>query len=601
MAPQALAHVLRPLRDLFHAEDYPSLLVGLNVADDAAIYQINEEVAVIQTLDFFTPVVDDPYDYGAIAAANACSDVYAMGGEVVLALNICGFPTTLPPTTISEILRGGAEKVKEAGGVIAGGHTIDDDEPKYGLAVMGLVHPQRILTKGGGQPGDTLLLTKPLGVGIITTAFKADAADPAHLATAVTSMKRLNRRAAQLLREVGLHACTDITGFGAARPRQRDGRQGRGAAALPRGTAPLPGGRARLCRRLALPRRLLPQPRVLWPRGRVCARRRRRDTDAALYARDLRRAARRRRARERSGAAGALCRGRRALLGRRRGTERSGHRSHSRIASGAHMVSAIRRQGVAVWTAHRESWWVALGLALLVGLFLGDALTPPSGQILGGHDVRGQFFPWLTWAAESLRAGRLPLWDPYTLGGYPFFSNPQVGFFYPPAWLAFLLPVRIGLSLYVAWHLWWAGLGMWLFVRRVSGSRTGALLAALTFTFSGFAAARLMAGHIGMVATASWLPWILVALLWSIERADVPSGLLAGLPLGGAILAGNTTLLFYMGLIWLAFAAYLFLPRLGRGQPCALGRIGRQRIAPPHPNPLPKERGVGCSSRGNFC
>lgn len=213
MGPEALAQVLRPLQNLFRAQDYPDLLVGLEISDDAAVYKISDEVAVIQTLDFFTPVVDDPYDYGAIAAANAMSDVYAMGGEVALAMNICGFPPTLPPEIISEILRGGAEKVRQAGGVLAGGHTIDDNEPKYGLAVMGLIHPNRILTKAGAQPGDVLALTKPLGVGIITTAAKGGVADPAHVSAAVESMKKLNRRAAQLVQQVGVHASTDITGF----------------------------------------------------------------------------------------------------------------------------------------------------------------------------------------------------------------------------------------------------------------------------------------------------------------------------------------------------------------------------------------------------
>ena len=198
---------------MFRAERYPDLLVGLEVSDDAAVYRISDDVAIIQTLDFFTPVVDDPYDYGAIAAANAMSDVYAMGGEVVLALNICGFPADLPPEVTSEILRGGAEKVAEAGGVLAGGHTIDDDEPKYGLSVMGFVHPERVLTKGGARPGDVLVLTKPLGVGIITTALKGRQADPAHVAAAVESMKRLNRGAARLIQQVGVRACTDVTGF----------------------------------------------------------------------------------------------------------------------------------------------------------------------------------------------------------------------------------------------------------------------------------------------------------------------------------------------------------------------------------------------------
>ena len=183
------------------------------MSDDAAVYRITDDVAVIQTIDFFTPVVDDAYDFGAIAAANAMSDVYAMGGEVVLALNVCAFPSDLSAEVTGEILRGGAEKVAEAGGVLAGGHTIADNEPKYGLAVMGVVHPDRILTKGGARPGDALLLTKPLGVGIITTALKNEAADPAHVAAAAVSMKALNRQAARLSQQAGVHACTDITGF----------------------------------------------------------------------------------------------------------------------------------------------------------------------------------------------------------------------------------------------------------------------------------------------------------------------------------------------------------------------------------------------------
>ncbi len=198
---------------MFRAEQYPDLLVGLEVSDDAAVYRITDEVAIIQTVDFFTPVVDDPYDYGAIAAANAMSDVYAMGGEVKLALNICGFPEDLPPEIITEILRGGAEKVAEAGGALAGGHTVDAKEPTYGLAVMGVVHPDRVLTKGGARPGDALILTKPLGVGIITTVLKAGIAEEAHVAAAVASMKQLNRDAARLIQQIGVHACTDVTGF----------------------------------------------------------------------------------------------------------------------------------------------------------------------------------------------------------------------------------------------------------------------------------------------------------------------------------------------------------------------------------------------------
>jgi len=213
MGPKALAQVLRPLQNLFRTGQYPQLLVGLEVSDDAAVYKINDEVAVIQTLDFFTPVVDDPYDYGAIAAANAMSDIYAMGGEVVLALNICGFPSDLPLEIVTEILRGGAEKVAETGAALAGGHTIAAQEPTYGLAVMGLIHPDRVLTKGGARPGDELVLTKPLGVGIITTALKGEAADPTHVAAAVESMKKLNRDAARLIQRIGVNACTDVTGF----------------------------------------------------------------------------------------------------------------------------------------------------------------------------------------------------------------------------------------------------------------------------------------------------------------------------------------------------------------------------------------------------
>ena len=187
--------------------------MGLASPDDAAVYRISDDQALIFTTDFFTPVVDDPYTYGAVAAANAMSDIYAMGGQVVLALSIAAFPPRLPAAVISDILLGAAEKVAEAGGVIAGGHTIDDDEPKFGLAVMGTVHPSKVGKKGGARPGDWLLLTKPLGVGIITTAAKGDQADPAHLDGAIRSMVQLNRKAAELAQQVSFHAMTDITGF----------------------------------------------------------------------------------------------------------------------------------------------------------------------------------------------------------------------------------------------------------------------------------------------------------------------------------------------------------------------------------------------------
>lgn len=214
MGPGALAQVLRPLRGRFLPTEFPNLLVGLETGDDAAVYRLNDEQALIQTVDFFTPVVDDPYDYGAIAAANAMSDVYAMGGEVLMALNVGAFPDDLPLAMISQVLIGAADTVAEAGGLIAGGHTITDQEPKFGQVITGLVHPDRVITKAGARPGDVLVLTKPIGSGVITTAARNDAAEPSHLDGAVRWMQRLNRRAAQAMQLAGVHAATDITGFG---------------------------------------------------------------------------------------------------------------------------------------------------------------------------------------------------------------------------------------------------------------------------------------------------------------------------------------------------------------------------------------------------
>jgi selenide,water dikinase len=213
MGPGALAQVLRTLNGLFDQARYPNIIVGLDDDDDAAVYKINDDTAIIHTLDFFTPIVDDPYAYGAISAANSLSDVYAMGGEAVLALNICCFPPSLPYEQVTAILRGGAEKAAEAGAAIAGGHTVQGKEPKYGLSVIGLVHPEKILTKEGARPGDILILTKPLGAGIITTAAKSDKADREHLDAAIQNMLKLNRDAAEVFRDAGVHACTDITGF----------------------------------------------------------------------------------------------------------------------------------------------------------------------------------------------------------------------------------------------------------------------------------------------------------------------------------------------------------------------------------------------------
>jgi selenide,water dikinase len=215
MGPEALAQVLRPLAAL--SELAPAeLLVGLRAADDAAVYQLNDEQAVVATLDFFPPVVDDPATFGAVAAANALSDIYAMGAEPLFCLNLVAWPDDLDNELLTDILRGGAEKVREAGAIVAGGHSVTDAEPKYGLVAIGLVHPNRIFAKGGARPGDVLFLTKPIGTGVITTALKREQVQPEHLDTAVQSMTRLNRDAARALRGIrdALHTCTDITGFG---------------------------------------------------------------------------------------------------------------------------------------------------------------------------------------------------------------------------------------------------------------------------------------------------------------------------------------------------------------------------------------------------
>lgn len=203
------------------ASRHPDLLVGLDTSDDAGVVRLSADLALIQTVDFFTPIVDDPYWFGAIAAANSLSDVYAMGGTPLSALNIVCFPIKeLPGEMLGEILRGGADKMREAGVHLAGGHSVDDPEPKYGLSVTGTVHPDRITTNAGARPGDVLVLTKPLGTGILTTAAKRDALSWEDLLPAVESMATLNRAAAEAMREVGIgpgeavHAATDVTGFG---------------------------------------------------------------------------------------------------------------------------------------------------------------------------------------------------------------------------------------------------------------------------------------------------------------------------------------------------------------------------------------------------
>jgi cysteine desulfurase len=209
--PQYLEKVLQDLPPVID----PHVLVGTSTSDDAAVYQINDDTAIVQTVDFFTPVVDDPYAFGAIAAANALSDIYAMGARPLFALNIVGFPSNrLPMQVLKDILRGASDKATEAGISILGGHTVEDPEPKFGMVVTGLVHPSRVMTNCGAQPGDVLVLTKPIGTGIISTGVKRNLADTALAHKAIQVMSALNRDAAQLMEQYPVHACTDVTGFG---------------------------------------------------------------------------------------------------------------------------------------------------------------------------------------------------------------------------------------------------------------------------------------------------------------------------------------------------------------------------------------------------
>lgn len=190
------------------------VLVGTATGDDAGVFRISSQLALVQTVDFFTPIVDDPFTFGSIAAANALSDVYAMGGRPVSALAIAAFPEDLDPEILAQILQGGAQKAKEAGIEIIGGHTIKDREPKYGLSVTGVVHPDRIVRNNAGHAGDALVLTKPLGTGILTTARRNDTIDDAALQEAIRSMQALNRAASEVMLAYGAHAATDVTGFG---------------------------------------------------------------------------------------------------------------------------------------------------------------------------------------------------------------------------------------------------------------------------------------------------------------------------------------------------------------------------------------------------
>lgn len=208
--------MLRHLGPQFPPSEHPDLLVGLARPDDAAVYALDDERALVQTLDFFAPLVDDAYEFGAIAAANAMSDVYAMGGRVLFALNIAAFPEDLPPNVIADVLRGGADKVREAGAAIAGGHTIIDEEPKYGLAVTGEVSRERIRTTGGALPGDTIILTKAIGTGVLIGANQQGAVSTDHWRAAIDQMMTLNRQAAEASDIDGVHAIADVTGFGLA-------------------------------------------------------------------------------------------------------------------------------------------------------------------------------------------------------------------------------------------------------------------------------------------------------------------------------------------------------------------------------------------------
>ncbi len=209
-----MAQVLQPIKETYAGLDFPDLLVGLGSPDDAAVWKLDEDRAVVLTTDFFTPVVDDPYAYGAIAAANSMSDVYAMGGKPILALNVAALPADLPLEVSREIMRGAAEKCREGGVVIAGGHTVTDAEPKFGLVVMGLLDPNQMLTKEGLQPGDSLFLSKPLGIGLATTALKRGLLGEEALGIITDWMSRLNKDAAELALASGLASATDITGFG---------------------------------------------------------------------------------------------------------------------------------------------------------------------------------------------------------------------------------------------------------------------------------------------------------------------------------------------------------------------------------------------------
>ncbi len=214
LSPADLRTVLSLVQG-FEANTDPNLLVGFDTSDDAAVYRVRDDLAIVLTTDFFTPIVDDPYDWGRVAATNALSDIYAMGATPLIALNLVAWPREgLPFELLARVLDGGADVARGAGCLVVGGHSIDDAEPKYGMAVVGTVHPDAVLTNSGAQPGDALVLSKPIGLGVISTAAKRDAATADHVARAVTVMTELNATARDAAIEVGVHAATDVTGFG---------------------------------------------------------------------------------------------------------------------------------------------------------------------------------------------------------------------------------------------------------------------------------------------------------------------------------------------------------------------------------------------------
>ncbi|MFC5465259.1 selenide, water dikinase SelD [Lederbergia graminis] len=212
IGPSELSEVIKMLPP---ASPNPNLLVGLDTSDDAGVYKLTDDLAIVQTLDFFTPIVDDPYSFGQVAAANAISDIYAMGGKPLTALNIVAFPiATLDKKILAEILQGASDKLKEAGATLVGGHSIDDKEPKFGLAVTGTVHPDKVRTNAGAKIGDNLILTKPIGVGILSSSLKKGLLSESEIANVTNVMSTLNKTAAERMESFTVHACTDVTGFG---------------------------------------------------------------------------------------------------------------------------------------------------------------------------------------------------------------------------------------------------------------------------------------------------------------------------------------------------------------------------------------------------